>query len=292
VKLSDVGGEILAEDMMRGIMQLYNLIVYTNPKTKQVHLYLFDEFWNNHIVDWSDRIDCDSEISVTAMCDEIGKSIVLKYAEGSPRIDHYNDRNKLPYFAFKKSLPSRVPEADKEVQNAIFSPAFMVDVKKEFGDGSGRVPAVASKDSDGNVLDFNIADVPPTLVLIPEGEESADLARLPIHTDVFGDIGSIQPPMTDTIAGVATLSFADKDGVEGLHKYYDRQIALWAKGKRLTCYCRIEPWEVEALRHADDNISFRSLFKLNINGEDVYGRLESCEYEPTNTTNKCTFIIE
>lgn len=292
VKLSDVGGDALAEDMLRSIMQLYNLIIYTNPKTKQVHLYSFADFWNNNIVDWSDRIDLDSDISVSAMGDTIGKSVTLQYADGSPRIDYYNDRHSLPYFAYKKALPNKMTKEEKEVANSLFTPAYMAKVAEEFGSGEGKVPAVAKKGEEGNVLDFNLADVPHTLVLIPEGEESADSAQLPIHTDVFGDMGGIQPPMSAEIGGVATLSFADKDGIEGLHKHYDKQIALWEKAKRLTCYCRVEAWEIEALRYNAENINFRSLFHLNIKGEDIYGRLESIEYEPSNTTNKCVFIIE
>lgn len=292
VTMKDVGGDTLAEDMLRSIMQLYNLIIYTNPKTKQVHLYSFADFWNNNIVDWSDRIDLDSDISVSAMGDTIGKSVTLQYADGSPRIDYYNDRHSLPYFAYKKALSTKMTKEEKEVANTLFTPAYMAKVAEEFGSGEGKVPAVAKKGEEGNVLDFNLADVPHTLVLIPEGEESADIAVLPIHTEVFGDFVGIQPPMSAVIEDVATLSFADKDGIEGLHKHYDKQIALWEKAKRLTCYCRVEAWEIEALRHNAENINFRSLFHLNIKGEDIYGRLESIEYEPSNTTNKCVFIIE
>lgn len=292
VRLQDVGGDTLAEDMLRSVMQLYNLFIYTNPKTKQVHLYSFADFWNNHIVDWSDRVDLDSDISISAMGDDIGKRVTLQYADGNPRIDYYNDRHSLPYFAYKQALSTKMTKEDREIANSLFSPAYMTKVADEFGSGEGNIPAVAEKDKEGNVLDFNLADVPHTLVLIPEGEESADYAQLPIHTEVFGDVGGIQPPMSAEIPGVTTLSFADKNGIEGLHTYYDKQIALWEKARRLSCYCRIEAWEIEAMRYNSDNINFRSLFKLDINGENVYGRLESVEYEPSNTTNKCIFIIE
>lgn len=289
VKLSDVGGDILAEDMLRSIMQLYNLVIYTNPKTKEVHLYPFSDFWRNNIVDWSNRIDHDSDISISAMGDEIGKSITLRYADGNARIKYYDERHELPYFAYKKGLATKVATEEKEVQNTLFSPAYMVDVADEFGGGSGKIPAVAEKDKEGNVLDFNLADVPHTVLLI---SNEITPPALPLDTTVFGDIGGIMPPMTDIVPLDITLSFADRENTEGLHQHYDKQIALWDKAKRLTCHCRVEAWEIEALRHNADNINFRSLFKLNINGEDIYGRLESIEYEPTNTTNKCIFIIE
>lgn len=295
VKLSDIGGDVNAEDMLRSIMQLYNLSIYTNPKTKRVHLYTFAELWKDDggAVDWTLRVDQDAEMSLATLGDDIGKSVTLQYASGNARIDYYNDRHSLPYFAYKQALSTKIAKEDKDVANTLFTSAYMVKVADEFGgEGEGKIPAVAAKDSEGNVLDFNLADVPHTLVLIPEGEERADVATLPISTAVFGDVGPIQPPMSSAIDGVATLSFADKDGVEGLHKHYDKQIALWERARRLTCYCRIEPWEIEALRFNDESLSFRSLFLLYINGETINGRLESIEYEPTNSTNKCTFIIE
>lgn len=295
VKLSDIGGEVNAEDMLRSIMQLYNLSIYTNPKTKRVHLYAFEEYWEDYgeVVDWTLRVDQDAEMSLATLGDDIGKSVTLQYASGNARIDYYNDRHALPYFAYKQALSTKVAKEDKDVANTLFTPAYMVKVADEFGgEGEGKIPAVAAKDSKGNVLDFNLADVPHTLVIIPEGEESADHAVLPLSLEVYGDYGNIQPPMSSAIDGVATLSFADKDGVDGLHKHFDKQIALWERARRLTCYCRIEPWEIEALRFNDESLSFRSLFLLNINGETIKGRLESIEYEPTNSTNKCTFIIE
>ncbi len=292
VKLSDIGGEATAEGILRSTMQLYNLLIYTNPKTKQVFLSSFADFWaNDKVVDWRNRIDADSDIYLTYVGDTIGKSIALYYAEGSPRIDYYNERHDLPYFAFRSALPNKMTAEEKEVQNELFTPPFMVSIKDEFGgDRAGFIPAVAAKDKEGDVLEFNLAEVPHTLMLIDASGNTAP-SMPPLNTSIFGDVGGIQPSIVATL-GDNTLSFTDKDGAVGLHRYYDKQIALWEKGKRLTCYCRVEAWEVEALRFNSENINFRSLFHLNINGEDIYARLESIEYEPSNTTNKCTFIIE
>lgn len=290
VKLSDIGGSTTAESMLRSIMQLYNLLVYTNPKTKQVFLYSFADFWESNVVDWSDRVDADSDISTTYVGDSIGKEILLSFAEGSPRIDYYNARHTLPYSAFKKALPNKMTDEAKEVQNETLTPPYMVRIKDEFGEGEGFIPSVALPDKEGDVLEFNLAEVPNTLIMIDTSDEQTS-SMPPLNIAVFGDVGEIQPSIVATY-GDTTLSFSDKDGKVGLHRYYDKQIALWEKAKRLVCYCRVEAWEIEALRYNSEAINFRSLFRLNINGEDVYARLESIEYEPSNTTNKCTFIIE
>ena len=291
MKLSDIGGDTAAESMLRSIMQLYNLLVYTDPKSKRVYLHSFADFWHNDkVVDWRNRVDADSDITITYVGDSIGKEILLSFAEGSPRIDYYNERHKLPYSAFKKALPNKMTSEAKEVQNETLTPPYMVSIKEEFGEGEGFIPAVALPDKEGDVLEFNLAEVPNTLMLIDTSGNTAP-SMPPLNTAVFGDVGGIQPSIVDAL-GNTTISFADKEGKVGMHQYYDKQIALWEKGKRLVCYCRVEAWEIEALRYNSENINFRSLFHLNINGEDIYARLESIEYEPSNTTNKCTFIIE
>lgn len=290
VKISDIGGDAKADDILRSIMQMYDLLIYTNPYAKKVNLYTFAEFWDGiGVIDWRSRIDSDSEISVASLSDSIGKEVILTYANDNPRIEHYNKRNSLPYFAYKAELPLKATTDIKEVQNALLTPAYMVSVKDAFGGGSGYIPTLASADSKGTALDFSVGDIPMTAMLV---DMNGTAPTLPLNTSVFGDIGPIQPTLVATIPGDTTLSFADKEGTRGLNRYYNKHLALWQRGKRLTCYCRIEAWEIESLRLNDKNFNFLSWFRLNINGEDILARLESVEYEPTNTTNKCTFIIE
>lgn len=109
----------------------------------------------------------------------------------------------------------------------------------------------------------------------------------------FGNRGLIHnyvQPIFSVKDDKESISFG---GAEGLHKYYDKQVDIWNYGKRITCYCRVEPQEIESLRKADTSVvDFRSRFKLKIDGEDIYCRLESIEnYEPQNATHKCTFIF-
>lgn len=288
VRLSDLGGDTTADSVLRSIMQLYNLRVVSNAKSKRVRISTEKEFFDSNIVDWTNRVDEDGDISIEYLGNTNGKEVILSYADGSARIDYYNERHKVPYFAYKKALPNKMSAEEKIVQNEIFTPPFLVKVEEAFGNGSGLIPAVASKDNEGDVLEFNLNDVPNTLVVIGTEESTP---RLPLNASVFGDIGNICPPCEATYRDY-TLSFADKDEAVGLHQFYTKQIRLWERGKRMTCYCRVEPWEIEEMRYDGENINFRSLYHLTLKGEDIYARLESIEYEPGNTTNKCTFIIE
>ena len=103
----------------------------------------------------------------------------------------------------------------------------------------------------------------------------------------------LQPEFVITdIEANTNIAFDDRNGVAGLHQYYDKQVDAWNYGKRIVCYCHLYPQEIESLRKAGtSDVDFRSRFLLNIGGEDIYCRLESVEnYEPQNITHKCTFV--
>lgn len=292
VRLSDLGGDTATEDVLRAIMQLYNLIIYTNPKTKQVHLYSFADFWNNNIVDWRERIDIDKEIAMENVGDSIGNKVMLKLADGNKAVEYYNERHDEPYSSFSRLLSTKMIKQEKEIANGLFTPTMEVGVNDVFNSlvdaQNTPIPTIVTKDEENTSSEFSTQDVPNMIVAV--SNYGSGTPNFPFDKTIFGTLSGY-PSMHQVVEDIA-LSFADKDGIEGLHKYYDKQIALWEKAKRLTCYCRVEAWEIEALRHNAENINFRSLFHLNIKGEDIYGRLESIEYEPSNTTNKCVFIIE
>ena len=292
VKLANLGGDTSVEDVLRSIMQLYNLIIYTNPKTKQVYLYMFADFWNNNIVDWSDRIDIDKEIAMENVGDSIGNKVMLKLADGNKAVEYYNERHEEPYSSFSRLLSTKMIKQEKEITNGLFTPTIEVGVNDVFNSlvdaQNTLIPTIVRKDEKNTSSDFSIQDVPNMIVSV--SNYGSGTPNFPFDKAIFGTLSGY-PSMHQVVEDIA-LSFADKDGIEGLHKHYDKQIALWEEAKRLTCYCRVEAWEIEALRYNAENINFRSLFRLNIKGEDIYGRLESIEYEPSNTTNKCVFIIE
>ena len=292
VRLSNLGGDTSIEDMLRAIMQLYNLIIYTNPKTKQVHLYSFADFWNNNIVDWRESIDIDKEVVMENVGDSIGNKVMLKLADGNKAVEYYNERHEEPYSSFSRLLSTKMIKQEKEIANGLFTPTMEVGVNDVFNSlvdvQNTPIPTIVTKGEKNTSSEFSTQDVPNMIVAV--SNYGSGTPNFPFDKAIFGTLSGY-PSMHQVVEDIA-LSFADKDGIEGLHKHYDKQIALWEKAKRLTCYCRVEAWEIEALRYNAENINFRSLFRLNIKGEDIYGRLESIEYEPSNTTNKCVFIIE
>ena len=294
VSLNDVGGDIQATEALKAIMHLFNLRIYANSDSQTVHILPYSEFYRSDVVDWSDRVDCDKGVEVTTVGDNIGSALKLLYQEGSAPVEYYNARHKAPYLSWATPLLNKLNNGEYELQNGVFVPPMKINATDIFpnSEWDGGLLNVVGSDAQDTLDNFS-NEIPRTLVqlIAPTGDPS-DYLQYVGSTGLLEQY--LQPVfvVTEREEGT-TISFADNGGAEGLHKYYDKQVDIWNYGKRITCYCRIEPQEIESLRKADTSVvDFRSRFKLKIDGEDIYCRLESIEnYEPQNATHKCTFIF-
>lgn len=294
VSMNDIGGDASAVDMLKSIMQLFNLRIYTNSDTKSVHLIPFDEFYTSDEVDWTNRVDYNQNIEISGIGDNVGNKLVLSYQESSAPVSEYNERHTAPLNSYSVDLANKTSDSEKEVQNAVFNPPVAMRASGIFeadkptgnaADTSAWILETVGKDTKDTIdgIDY---ELPRTLVLL---RDIFDLdGNTSIITKKIGCYGVldeyVQPDMMTT---------ADLDFAKSLHRHYDKQVDIWNGGKQITCYCRILPQEIEALRkygmHA--KINFRSKFRIHLFGEDLLCRLQSVEnYEPSKATCKCTFI--
>ena len=293
VSLNDVGGEANATDMLKAIMHLFNLRVYCNPDTKEVNLLPHSDFYNNVVVDWRKRVDLDKGVEVTTIGDDIGNALKLTYQEATPAAQHYNARHTEPYLSYRTPLLSKRSNKEYELQNAVFSAPMTIPTQEIFTASplGGSLLNVVAEDAQETLYDFN-NEIPQVLVQVPAPTD--DPTEAIQYVGAKGLLADYEQPDFVVVDRneQTSISFADTKGVPGLHKYYDKQIDAWNYGKRIVCYCRVLPQEMESLRKAGTSVvDFRSRFLLNIGGEDIYCRLESIEnYEPQNTTHKCTFV--
>lgn len=88
-----------------------------------------------------------------------------------------------------------------------------------------------------------------------------------------------------------SLCFEDRDGVRGLHRYYDRQLAAESAGQRITLSLRIEPHEFEALFTPGTGApDIRSVFRIDTGRGAVRATLHRIEaYDPAKASVRCTF---
>lgn len=284
VSMNDIGGDASAVDMLKSIMQLFNLRIYTNSDTKSVHLIPFDEFYTSNEVDWTNRVDYDQNIEISGIGDNVGNKLVLSYQESSAPVSEYNERHTAPLNSYSVDLASKTSDGEKEVQNAVFNPPVAMRASGIFeadkptgnaADTSAWILETVGKDTKDTIdgIDY---ELPRTLVLLNDSKK---------QIGCYGVLDNYEQPDMETTA--------DLDFAKSLHRHYDKQVDIWNSGKQITCYCRILPQEIEALRkygmHA--KINFRSKFRIHLFGEDLLCRLQSVEnYEPSKATCKCTFI--
>ena len=89
-----------------------------------------------------------------------------------------------------------------------------------------------------------------------------------------------------------SLCFEDRDGVEGLHRYYDDKFSREAECQYMTLTLRLSPLDVERLLYLQHNsASSLSSFRLVHNNEQSLFLLESLqEYSPATREAKCRFM--
>ena len=294
ISLSNVGGEAQATEMLKAIMHLFNLRIYTNEDAKTVHILPYSEFYIDKVVDWRNLIDQDKGVEITSIGDNIGNAVVLSYQEATPAVEYYNKRHNAPYLSWSTPLLSKRNNKENELQNAVFTAPMTEPTIELFPQSpmGGKLLNMVDKDTQDTLDNLDYGNIPQVLVQVMQPTE--DPTETIQYVGVKGLLADYEQPdfvLTDQNAAT-TISFSNDKGVDGLHKYYDKQVEAWNYGKRIVCYCHIFPQEIESLRKAGTSpVDFRSRFLLNIGGEDIYCRLESVEnYEPQNITHKCTFV--
>lgn len=91
-----------------------------------------------------------------------------------------------------------------------------------------------------------------------------------------------------------TLCFEERDGVEGLHTYYERQRKVEAEGRALCMAIRIAPHELLALQELDiEGPDIRSLYRFTFEGQTIRCRLHAVEgYDVEREVATMLFVEE
>jgi hypothetical protein len=88
-----------------------------------------------------------------------------------------------------------------------------------------------------------------------------------------------------------TLCFEDRDGCEGLHRFYDNQMSECAERQLVTMNISLSPIEYIAFFSPDnDGATIRSRFRLQIGGNSSLFRLdEIVAYDAECGVARCRF---
>ena len=99
-------------------------------------------------------------------------------------------------------------------------------------------------------------------------------------------------PLTTFISDEGSLCFEDRDGVEGLHRYYDAHYEELNTARRVTLTLQLSAAALLPILTTDPaRRDLRAAFRLTIGGEEGLYRLDAVEeYAADEGVARCRFV--
>lgn len=278
-------------ELVRAVRQMFNLYFYSDPLTGTLYVEPRETFYRNTpVVDWSGKIDRSRPVAVEEPGAELPEYLTLRYMEGDGSVARWDETNKQVLGRWSAPLGNRFAlDRERIYSNPLFTPTL--NRTGAYPDAAAATLVQAGdRDRKGNPPDTENLNFPPKivrftgLVTLPEGQYWGWPGYGKVYPKIAFHDPEAEPP--------TTLCFEDRDGAEGLHRYYDRQLAACRNGRRITLYLNLNPEDIEPLASPDSLCrDFRALYRLTIEGETVLCRLEEiCDYNPLRQPTRCIFI--
>ncbi len=283
--------EIYQGELLEALGHLFNWRIFTDEQKKRVIIEPEEEFYaSERVVDWSDRI-LQQEFLLEESDREEHALRLYGYLEGDGSVERFNNRTGEHFGRWSVQMDSTGTLSGVErLTNPLFSPTL--NTTGYFKNApSSSVPVVGNRD------DIESVD---TLSFTPRIVCYKGLRPLPA-TERWGypaEEGSY-PFAAFHFAGEEkeagfTLCFEDREGVPGLHRFYDHEMRHRNLAQRLRVSLLIGCDEMEALGHYSWNgeVGINVTFRLKIEEEPVRARLEKIEsYDPEHKIARCCFTL-
>lgn len=266
--------------VLEGLMQMFNLCVYSHKQSKSLYIEPYNNFFNGNVVDWRER-EVDG---------------IWEYEEGAPNCF---ETTKLCY-AGSDGVVKRVSEekgeygewilqttgySSKMGTESIINPIFYPTVA--FNNSSTTAPSA-------EILTVGDRDMVATNDYIePRIIFYHGLCELPPSErwQAYNTLHSYPLASFHLSKANVTLNFSDCDGLPGLHRYYDRELSERSTRGVFISSIKLRPDEYIALLDpATEGANIRSRFRLKSEyGSSLFTLLSIEEYDTENQIAKCRF---
>lgn len=277
-------------ELIEAIMHLFNLRIFSDEQTGKVHIEPDADFWDeSHEADWSDRTDLSQSIDWHDASLEAHESRTYGYRTGDGAAARLADEDELPFGSWRAETGGAACiRGDEKRTSPLFSPTVSAAGGYK-GAPSALLPQVGDRDdASGGGVNFT-----PRIVCwrglrpLPEGECWSDPSgggEYPFAAFHFAG---------DTDCEGFTLCFEDRDGQQGLHRYYDREESILTQRRHVTLTLRLEPHEFESLfTFCIAAPDLRSVFRIGTDEGPVRATLRRIEhYDPMAASARCTFTL-
>lgn len=277
-------------DFLAAVCHLFNLAVYTDNRTKTVRIEPMERFYDDSAVfDWSGRIDFSQPLVLSDAGIDAPQYRVFGYLEGDPATAEFDVSSDSPLGVWKTENPLYgTKPTTRQMRNPLFTTTVNADSAVATAPSASVMRIGDSNDDDPQQSASSMLRIVRYLGMHPLPAHETwgyphDDAGYPLAAFIFGG--------DDRCAGF-TLGFEDRDGLDGLHRYYDDMLNRERMRQYLTVSLRLAPEDIERL-FAPDGCSpwLGSTFLFTVNGESSRYRLWSIDaYDPSKPSTECRFI--
>lgn len=289
VGLATVGGTNTQLDFIAAVRQMFNLMFYTNPLTREVFVEPRTRFYNleqSEMVDWRGKIDYAKEIEIEELGADIGKTLKLAYADGNEVVEYYNWKYQTRLGTYSTPLLNKTTDDTKEIVNPMFAPFL----NREVSSVGMFIPQEQRENTQDTIddADLGITPIIGCFTGVERRPSGSDLNRYSHYPQLI-----FQDDFRRVNLGFDDVGWLPAE--PGLNQYYQGNISAYNVGRRITMHLKLEPQDVEAILCPNDQKrDFRAVFLLTLDGEDVPCLLESVEdYNPAGgASTRCVFISD
>lgn len=273
--------DITAQDIVDAIVQMFNLCIYTHKPSRTIFVEPYDDFFSGEVVDWRDRQRDGKTLYSECVVDSF-MTTQLGYQPSDGAVGHCYDsdsgefgawRHHTASYATKQSVASRL--------NLLFHPTASMSTLVGTAP-SASVMVVGDRESVEEEV-----YIEPRIVLY------YGVQKLPVgeYWPAPYDEGSYPLAEFHSVVKGETLCFEDRDGIIGLHRYYDNELRECATCQVLTTDIYLPPEQYASLLDPNScGANLRSRFRLNVQGSSALFRLDAIEgYDDKRCIVRCRF---
>ncbi len=263
-------------DLIKALKQMFNLYFLTDRSNGVVYMEPRSDFYAQEtIIDLSQRIDLSRPVIISDPGAEALQVMTFCYRDAPQNLGVWSVR-----------MANRLAKAgEKRHMNPLFHTS-------ENSRGSySRAPSASLLRAETSEItgDMNF----PMKIVRYMGLQPLD------GNQIWGwpDEWSGRYPLVafhEPEKGVS-LAFEDREGIQGLHRFWDNNLEFLNFGNRVEVYIDIQPQEIEQfVQTTDRKNNFRSKYRLSLGGESaIYLIEEIVDYNPASDgPTKCVFIKE
>jgi hypothetical protein len=259
---------------------MFNLRFITSESERKVRIEPLSSLRHDEVVDWRERVILSEEISFSEAAEGVARERTLGYrTEVDGAVERFNAEQTSRLGEWKYVMKNYLSTpSHKQILNPLFSPTLTAQTKSDTP--SAQIMQVGNRDAESQSV--------TTRVVSYRG-----MKPLPT-TQRWGypSFGQEYPYATflDSEEGIS-LCFEDRDGVVGLHRYYDQEWQEQDHSHEITISIKLLPHELEELCDAESaKTTLGSQYLLNISGEETLYRLQAIEsYDKERAVARCRF---